>query len=189
MNRDGMLRVKAGGEIVGTFDPTAVATIRFNGFAGDDVFTVDSRVTNAVLADGGAGDDTISGGGGVNILLGNAGDDQLTGGSGRDLLIGGTGRDELHGGGNDDILIGGTTAYDSNPAALTKISVAWSGPGSYTDRVTAIRTGANGVPKLDATTVFDDGVRDDLNGGIGLDWFFAAPLDKVHGKSFGEQEN
>lgn len=189
LNRDGMLRVKAGGETIGTFDPTAVATIRFTGLAGDDRFDVDSRVSSAVFADGGAGDDRLNAGGGVSIMVGNSGDDRLFGGSGRDLLIGGTGRDDLFGFGNDDILIGGTTAHDANRTALTQISTAWNGAGSYTDRVTAIRTGANGVPKLDATTVFDDGTRDDLFGGIGLDWFFAAPLDKVHGKGFGEQEN
>lgn len=188
-NRDGMLRVKADGETIGTFDPTAVATIRFTGLAGHDLFTVGSRVSAAVFADGGAGNDLMYGGGGVSILLGNAGSDLLFGGSGRDLLIGGTGHDVLFGFGSDDILIGGTTAHDANRTALTQISTTWNGAGSYTDRVTAIRTGTNGVPKLDATTVFDDSVRDDLFGGFGLDWFFAAPLDRVHGKGFGEQEN
>src|SRR5205807_5461707 len=41
----GQVVVEAGGERIGQFDQSAIATIRFNGFAGDDVFAVDPRVT------------------------------------------------------------------------------------------------------------------------------------------------
>src|SRR5205823_1047929 len=99
--------VESGEKKIGEFDAAAVGTIRFSGLAGDDVLTVDRRVTATVLADGGAGNDLIVGGGGNNVLLGNAGNDVLVGGSGRDVLIGGDGRDVLVGRGGDDILIGG----------------------------------------------------------------------------------
>jgi hypothetical protein len=49
--------------------------------------------------------------------------------------------------------------------------------------------GAGGLPKLDATTVVDDGVRDLLIGGRGLDWFFAAVNDLLTGKTAEEQVN
>jgi uncharacterized protein (TIGR03118 family) len=182
--------VEAGGQRIGTFDTAAVGTIHFNGFAGDDVFVVDPRITATVIADGGAGDDVLIGGGGDNILLGNAGNDVLLGGPARDILIGGDGRDLLVGGGNDDILIGGTTAYDANQAQLLQILTAWTSPAeSYDDRVTTIRTGAGGVPKLDATTVTDDGVRDDLVGGPGLDWYIGELPDALHGRKPNEQIN
>src|SRR5205085_11128839 len=168
----GLLVVKAGGETIGTFDPAAVGTIHFNGFAGDDRFTVDSHISVTVFADGGAGDDKLEAGGGGGVFLGNAGNDVLVGGTGRDILIGGDGLDDVFGTGNDDIAIGGTTAYDTNQAALMQLLGVWTGPGSYNDRVAAIRAGTGGVPKLDATSVFDDGDRDDLHGGPGLDWFF-----------------
>jgi Ca2+-binding RTX toxin-like protein len=181
------VEVEAGGQRIGQFDTAAVGTIHFTGLAGNDLLVVDPHITAPVIADGGAGDDILVGGNGSNILLGNTGNDVLVGGSARDILIGGAGHDFLFGVGNDDILVGGTTASDSNPAALTQILGVWNSGMSYNDRVTAIRTGANGVPKLDATTVSDDGTRDDLFGGTGLDWFFATAPDRVHGKSAAEQ--
>jgi uncharacterized protein (TIGR03118 family) len=190
LGRGGQIVVEAGGQRIGQFDVAAVGTITFNGFAGNDVFAVDPRITATVVADGGAGDDVLVGGGGNNILLGNTGNDVLVGGSGRDILIGGDGHDFLFGVGNDDILVGGRTAYDADPASLMKILTAWTAPGvSYNDRVTEIRTGANGVPKLDATTVFDDRVRDDLVGGPGLDWYIGQLPDVLHGRKSNEQIN
>jgi uncharacterized protein (TIGR03118 family) len=171
---------------IGTFDTASVGTIHFNGFAGNDVFVVDPRITATVIADGGAGDDVLVGGGGNNILIGGPGNDVLVGGSARDILIGGTGHDFLFGGGNDDILIGGTTAYDTNQTALTQILSVWNSSMSYNDRVAALRAGT-GAPALDSTTVTDDGTRDDLFGGPGLDFFFATSPDVIHHKNASEQ--
>jgi Ca2+-binding RTX toxin-like protein len=182
--------VEAGGQRIGQFDTAAVGTIHFTGLAGDDVLVVDPRVTATVFADGGAGDDVLVGGGGNNVLVGGSGNDVLVGGAGRDVLIGGDGRDFLFGGGNDDILVGGRTAYDSDPAALARILTAWAAPTTgYSDRVAELRAGTNGVPTLDATTVFDDGTRDDLAGGPGLDWYLGALPDVLHGRKPNEQIN
>ncbi len=177
-NHDTMLTVNAGNDRIGQFDASTMHTIRFNGFAGNDQFRVDDDVTATVIADGGAGNDILSGGGGNNVLLGGPGNDLLLGGRTRDILIGGTGRDILIGFDGGDILVGGSTAYYANPAALTQILTVWAGPDSYTARVAAIRAGTGGVPKLDATTVIDDGVPDLLVGGPGQDWFIGtAPPD------------
>jgi uncharacterized protein (TIGR03118 family) len=173
--------VRSDGQVIGTFALGAVGTIRFNGFAGDDVIVVDHRIDVTTILDGGAGNDVLIGGGGNNILIGGPGDDVLVGGPGRDVLIGGDGRDVLIGKQGDDILIGGSTAYDSNQAKLLQILAAWTSTDPYNTRVANIRAG-NGVPKLDATTVFDDGVRDDLFGGFGLNWYFALSPDVIHGK-------
>jgi uncharacterized protein (TIGR03118 family) len=180
--------VEAGERTIGTFDAAAVGTIHFNGLAGNDVFAVDPHVTATVVADGGAGDDVLIGGGGSNVLVGNTGNDILAGGASRDILVGGAGHDFLFASGDDDILIGGSTAYDSNPAALTQILGVWNSGTSYNDRVDAIRAG-NGAPKLDATTVTDDGSRDDLFGGPGLDWYFSNDPDRIHGKKGAERVN
>ena len=181
--------VKAGGQRIGSFDLASVGTIRFNGFAGNDSFSVDHRISATIIADGGAGNDFISGGSGNNILLGNAGNDLLLGGPSRDILIGGEGMDFLFGFGNDDILIGGSSTHDSNQAELLQILNVWNSSQSYTDRVAAIRVGSGGVPILDATTVIDDGVRDDLFGGPGLDWFLGVAPDVFHGKKPNELTN
>jgi Ca2+-binding RTX toxin-like protein len=134
------------------------------------------------LADGGADNDVIVDGGGNDIILGNAGNDVLVGRKGNDILIGGIGRDVLVGAGGEDLLIGGSTTYDTNAAMLKQIQTAWISTAPFATRVANLRAGAGGVPKLDATTVLDDGVRDTLVGGPGLDWFFATGADHVAGK-------
>lgn len=186
--KESQIQVRAGGQQIGQFDAASVGTIHFNGFAGDDVFVVDPRITAEVVADGGAGNDMLFGGSGNNILLGGPGNDQLVGGVNRDILIAGDGLDALFGMGSDDILVGGSTAYDSDQASLQQILNVWNSPQSYNDRVAAIRSG-NGVPKLDATTVLDDGARDFLIGGRGLDWFFSMTPDRIFGQNSAEQVN
>jgi uncharacterized protein (TIGR03118 family) len=181
--------VIAGGQRIGEFDNAAVGIIHFNGMAGNDTFTVDHQITATVIANGGAGNNSLSGGGGNNVLVGGTGNDMLFGGNGRDILIGGDGKDSLFGARGDDILISGHTSYDNDPASLLQLLDAWTGPISYNDRVAEIRAGANGVPKLDATTVFDDGVKDVLNGGQGIDWFFVAVPDVIHNRRSDEQTN
>jgi len=75
------------------------------------------------------------------------------------------------------------TAHDTNQVALLlQILATWTSNASYADRVAAIRSGENGVPQLDSTTVFDDTVRDDLFGGLGMDWFLGALPDVLHGR-------
>jgi hypothetical protein len=72
----------------------------------------------------------------------------------------------------------------------------WTSARSYADRVANLSgTGsgprANGGYFLIAsgpnTTVFDNGVSDVLQGGSGMDWFFAnLGRDKIHGLHQGE---
>ena len=184
------INVMAGRQRIGQFDAATVGTIHFNGFAGDDTLVVDPEISATVIADGGAGNDILSGGSGSNVLVGGLGNDFLLGGAGRDILIGGDGFDRLFGGANDDILVGGSTAHDADQAALTQILGVWTGSGSYATRVAAIRAGTGGVPKLDATTVTDDGARDLIYGGPGLDWFIGVtPPDVFIGKNAAEQVN
>jgi uncharacterized protein (TIGR03118 family) len=184
------INVFAGGQQIGQFDVTTVGTIHFSGFAGNDLFVVDPNITAAVIADGGAGDDQLFGGGGNNILIGGTGDDLLVGGASRDVLIGGDGMDKLFGAGNDDILVGGSTAYDADQASLLQIMGVWSGTGSYATRIAALKAGTGGVPVLDSTKVTDDGVRDLLVGNGGLDWFFgSSTTDNFAGKKGNEQLN
>ena len=189
-DHDTKLVVQSGNQEIGEFDAAVVTTIRFNGFAGDDQFKADNDVTATIVADGGAGDDHLRGGEGSNVLLGGLGSDLLQGGKDRDILIGGTGHDLLLGLSGDDILIGGQTAHDGSPAALLQILGVWTGSESYAARVAAIRAGTGGVPKLDATTVTDDGVIDLMVGGSGLDWFIGvSPPDIFAGMTGAEEEN
>jgi uncharacterized protein (TIGR03118 family) len=181
--------VMAGGQQIGTFDVADVETIQFDGLAGDDRFHVVGRISIPTIVDGGAGDDALSGGRGSDILLGGLGDDMLLGMAGRDVLIGGDEADMLLGGTGDDLLIGGSTAHDSNAAALLQILTEWTSANSYNLRVTNLRTGAGGLPKLDSTTVLDNGAGDLLVGAADLDWFFASADDQLVGKRANEFVN
>ena len=79
--------------------------------------------------------------------------------------------------------------YDADPGSLQQILGVWTGIGSYSTRVATIRSGTGGVPVLDATNVTDDGARDLLIGGQGLDWYFGVAPDVFIGKSVAEQVN
>ncbi|BCJ43341.1 hypothetical protein GCM10010168_43500 [Actinoplanes ianthinogenes] len=77
--------------------------ITADGGAGND------RVTGGSLSDilrGGTGNDYLDGGGGADQLSGELDNDRLYGGVGNDYLDGGFGNDTLHGGAGDDALDG-----------------------------------------------------------------------------------
>jgi hypothetical protein len=129
---------------------------------------------------GGSGADTLfgndyanllSGNGGNDILDGAAGSDSLYGGAGRDLLVGGLGGDTLDGGQDDDILIGGRFT-----GSTSSVRSAWIGSGSYSSRVSGLRS------SLNSSAVLDDGVTDSLTGGGASDWFWGSsfePFDRL----------
>lgn len=72
--------------------------------------------------DGGKGDDILNGGKGADVLQGRAGADQLLGGAGNDTLNGGDGNDSLNGGDGNDTL---------NGAAGTNVLNGGSGANVY----------------------------------------------------------
>jgi uncharacterized protein (TIGR03118 family) len=181
--------VLSGHRQIGSFELALVSRIQFDGWAGDDRIDIAKEIILPTILDGGAGNDTLSGGSGNNILLGGPGDDDPLGSVNRDILIGGEGSDRLRGGGDDDLLIAGTTAHDSNIPALLQILGEWTSAHSYATRVANLRSGAGGLPKLDSTTVSDDGAVDTLRGNRGLDWFFAGPNDTLPDRQPTEEMN
>lgn len=181
--------VQAGNQVLGTFDVADVGTIQFDGLAGNDHIKIAEHLTVTAILDGGAGNDHLAGGRGNSILLGGPGNDHLQGGKGRDILIGGEDSDHLNAQQNDDLLIGGTTNIDADTAALLQVLDEWTSTDSFNTRIDKLRNGTGGLPKLDDTTVLDDAARDMLQGGPGLDWFFAGANDKVTGKHAGDVVN
>lgn len=148
--------------------------------AGNDTLIVQSDVTVAVVATGGAGEDALTGGAGNDVLSGDGEDDNLTGADGNDLLHGGDGDDFLDGGKGADTLEGGagidTVTYaDANRDVrvgvyLTLSDSAFTGSGGEADgdRFDSI--------EVVTGTDFDDYIRATgasfavvLEGGMGAD--------------------
>jgi len=100
--------IEIGGEVWGTLNNEVL-----NGGAGDDtIFGMDGHdVINggagADVLNGGAGNDTIEAGDGRDIINGGIGADSLLGGAGNDTIYGMNGFDLIHGGDGDDRLSGG----------------------------------------------------------------------------------
>ena len=80
----------------------ANAAVRFGEFLEE----IGAPVTLDIL-NGGAGNDTMTGGNATDVLFGESGDDLLAGGTGIDLLFGGTNNDSLRGGRDFDVIFGG----------------------------------------------------------------------------------
>ena len=97
------LEVMDGGDGVDTLDTTTWGGIYVinmitgvTNYSGESFLNFENLVT-------GAGDDTITGTSGDNIISTGAGIDTLNGGLGNDTLIGGIGADTMNGGGGNDI--------------------------------------------------------------------------------------
>jgi Ca2+-binding RTX toxin-like protein len=100
-----------------TFALTSFSAIQASLHNGDDQFRGDSSVAVPVRVDGGAGNDTITGGRVDDVLDGGGGNDTITGGAGVDQLFGGGGDDTLTGGIGNDTMSGdaGTDTLVWNP--------------------------------------------------------------------------
>ncbi len=112
-----------------------------------DVFTGTSA---ANFLDGGAGNDSISAGGGKDFVVGDEGADTLRGGDGNDHIVGGGDNDVIYGDAGSDILEG-ESGND----------VIHSGSGAD------ILDGSSGSDKL-----YADGGTPTLRGGSGNDTFY-----------------
>ncbi|WP_311268944.1 M10 family metallopeptidase [Sphingobium sp. WCS2017Hpa-17] len=151
----------------------------FAGSSGVGLITLAS-VENATT---GSGNDTLTGSGEANRLIGNAGNDTISGQDGDDVLQGGAGDDRLSGGNGNDTLDGGadndTVTYAGIATGVT-VSLAIAGAqntvGAGVDTLIGIEnlsgtsyndtlTGNSGVNQL-----FGRAGNDILNGGAGADY-------------------
>ena len=117
--------------LIERFSITGLTGVQVNGLAGADTINTASLSLSATVG-GGSGADTITTGGGRDLVrggrggdtintngdadtvFGDAGPDFITGGSGNDYLIGGAGADTIRGGQGDDVIEGG----DDNDSIL-----------------------------------------------------------------------
>ena len=71
-------------------------TLHANGLGGDDTITVGEVGSFSVTASGGAGNDTLTGGGSSETFLGGSGNDTITPGGGLDVVFGDEGDDQVN---------------------------------------------------------------------------------------------
>ena len=185
--RAGGVRATLNGTDLGVFRPTG--RIVAYGLGGDDAITGKGIVDRGVLFYGGAGNDTLTGGNGADVLVGGDGDDTLVGNGRRDVLVGGAGADKVKGGSGDDALIADATIYDApgvaNRSALEAMANVWNGPGTLAQRVARLGNGAavNADPstaagaRLTSATRLADAARDELTDGSGENWRAGGPAD------------
>lgn len=83
-------------------DLAMIKRVQFYGEAGDDVFVNSTPAPSE--AHGGAGNDTLYGGSGTDVLHGGAGQDRIKGHDGSDVLDGGPDKDFIYGGRGEDVL-------------------------------------------------------------------------------------
>ena len=151
-------------------DPTATVVDTTNlemvdGGGGDDTLTVDSQVDNGVELNGGAGNDTITGGDGDDMLDGGEGMDSLVGGAGNDMLDGGAGMDTLTGGdGSDTFMWGdGDRITDFTLGVDERIDL----PGDVMQVVLDLHNGALRATLKGGTMDGETMVFEDTTGGVG----------------------
>lgn len=122
-----------GGNGADRFTQLANFPVWANGGGGNDTLTGGSRSDRLM---GGPGLDTLVGNGGNDMLLGGADADTLRGGSGRDTLNGGNGADNLYGGADDDTLIALDEQVTDNLWGESGRDIFWRDKNSpNTDRI------------------------------------------------------
>jgi Ca2+-binding RTX toxin-like protein len=86
---------------------TSTERFQVNGLGGNDSLATQDGVGTLTLlsVDAGAGDDSINGSDGPDLILGGEGNDVLNGGGGGDRIVGDRGSDILNGGTGDDTLV------------------------------------------------------------------------------------
>jgi Ca2+-binding RTX toxin-like protein len=113
-----------------------------------------------VYANGGLGNDTITGGTQADVLVGGAGDDVLDGANGDDTFIGGAGNDTITGGAGNDIAIINVSTDGADSVNLGEgadfVNVSAAAPGQVRLTFTSAEVG-NGAANDSNTLTNQDG--------------------------------
>jgi hypothetical protein len=104
-----------------TIQCAGITTVVADGGAGDDTLDASGLTAARAALGGGAGSDVLSGGAAADTLAGGDGDDSLAGGAGADAIAGGSGIDSV--------------AYAGTPLTVTLDDVAGDGTANEGDNV------------------------------------------------------
>ncbi|MGZ0166586.1 MAG: hypothetical protein ACKVII_21895, partial [Planctomycetales bacterium] len=169
---EGLLLIASG--FGSTIDASAytLGPVTIIGSAGNDSLTGGSG-DDLIFA--GAGSDDVSGGAGNDLIFAGIGADVVSGGEGDDLISGGKGNDTLSGDGGDDAIFGGVgkDLIDGGSGADDLFG------GGNSDTIRGgdgddFLFGSHGRDLLDGQdggdTLFGGSSRDSLFGGLGIDF-------------------
>lgn len=115
------------------------------GGAGNDVINAGDGINTV---DGGDGNDSISSGAGVDTITGGLGDDRFDAGAGDDTLVGAGGDDTVQGGLGNDVLEGGTGNDYLYGGYATVTTIRGAGNDTYKF---AIGAGVDHIEDFDTT--------------------------------------
>jgi Ca2+-binding RTX toxin-like protein len=174
--------VVSGKSKLGPFSPTG--RIIVYGLAGNDRITVAANVTIPAVLFGGAGNDTLTGGGANDVLVGGDGNDVLNGGKAANILLGGAGIDNLKGGRPGNVLVPAATPYDagqfSDQIALASLLDEWSSSASYASRIAAIESGVGSQSfQLAPSLLTNFSGRDHVSSTKNRDWVLTGVGEKA----------
>ncbi len=166
-----------------------LASIHVLGSDGNELIAITTSWSLSTFLDGGAGNDLIFGGSGIDFIHGGTGDDELIGRNGVDTIFGGAGDDWIWGNNEGDFLDGGS-GNDHIFGCLGDDQI-WGGDGNdviHGDAGDDFLDGGNGDDLLWGGTGNDTivggsgddiifgGIGDDvLNGESGDDLLFGGP--------------
>jgi len=143
---------------------------KLTGTAFADALTGGRAATTLIRS--GAGNDSITGGSGDNILVGGGGNDTITGGAGHNLLIAGSGTCSLYAKGTSDIVFAGSTNSDANDHALAtllqdKPRVSYG----YSARRLLASSAKSAAMASSPVTFQDSGAHDSVFGKNLINWY------------------
>jgi hypothetical protein len=179
------VKVVVDGTTLGTFAPTGHIIVDGIG-SGNDSISLDPAIKIPAVIYGNAGTDTLSGGGGNNILIAGSGKDTLVGGAGADILIGGPGKDVLTAGTGNDLLLGGNSPFSSNQAALAAIDQQWTRTDEsfavIVHQLEGVTAGTlSGSHLIGSTALTSVSGGELLTAGAGRDWIISGTGDVIQG--------
>jgi Ca2+-binding RTX toxin-like protein len=171
------IHVTANGSSIGSFSiiGDALTDILVNGKGGADTINIDSSVLLTASVNGGAGADSVTGGGGDNVLIGGNGSDTLVGGGGTNVLFPGPYLTFSSSTAGKDVLVGGSgftiadLAYRTDGLFLSNNGMPDSGDPNFDEKITIMPSVAAIWGGSGADTIIGTVAGEFLSGGNGPD--------------------
>ncbi len=134
-----------------TYDASAVTSILILGCNGEDHLHVDDNVVVPTTIDGGAGNDSIWGGGGLDTIIDILGNNEIHAGKGNDVITVGNGANKIWTDGGADLITAGNGNNEIHSGRGNDVVVVGNGANKIsTDGGSDTITAGNGANEIHA---------------------------------------